>query len=147
MLGGCRVHILIRDFSFSNDQNSRPSNFLSQIARDSGAISFRRFLQEKTTSRLLFERTRTRLVSPSEARETRSFRVQPWNARWLVDAGPTRFPCDMTTSHGPWSGPRTETGKGATTSIPNPSRIGQTSRAPKWKYLLNFDQNTFFGSD
>jgi hypothetical protein len=70
-------------FSFSNDQNPRPSKFLSQIAKGSGAtlsecpfsskkrISLRGFLQEKTISRLLFERTRTRLVSPSEARETR----------------------------------------------------------------------------
>jgi hypothetical protein len=30
-----------------------------------------KFLQENTTSRLLFERTQTRLVSPSEAREIR----------------------------------------------------------------------------
>jgi hypothetical protein len=70
-------------FSFSNDQNPRPSNFLSQIASGSGATlsgcpfsskkrtSLKRFLQKKTTSRLLFERTRTRLVSLSEARETR----------------------------------------------------------------------------
>jgi hypothetical protein len=60
-----------------------PPTFLFQIARGSGATlseytfsskkhtSLRRLLQEKTTSRLLFERTRTRLVSPSEARETR----------------------------------------------------------------------------
>jgi hypothetical protein len=64
-----------------------------------------------------------------------------------VDAGPTRFPCETTTSHGPWPGPRTEAGKGATTATPNPSRIGQTSRTPIGKYLQNLDQNTFFGSD
>jgi hypothetical protein len=68
-------------FSFSNNKNSRPSNFLFQIARGSGATlsecafslkkrtSLKGLLQEKTTSSLLFERTRTRFVSPSEARE------------------------------------------------------------------------------
>jgi hypothetical protein len=81
MLEGYRVHILRRDFQFSNDKNPRPSNLLFQIARGSGATlsecsfsskkhtSLRRFLQEKTTSRFLFERTQTRLVSPSEARK------------------------------------------------------------------------------
>jgi hypothetical protein len=64
-----------------------------------------------------------------------------------VDAEPTRFPSDMTTSHGPWSSPRTEAGKGEATATPNPSRIGQTSRTHIGKYLLNLDQNTFFGSD
>jgi hypothetical protein len=70
-------------FSFFNSKNPRPFNFLFQIARGSGATlsefpfssekrtSLRKFLQENTTSRLLFERTRTRLVSPSEAREIR----------------------------------------------------------------------------
>jgi hypothetical protein len=50
---GCRVHILRRDFSLKM------------------RTSLMRFLQEKTTPRLLFERIRTRLVSPSETRETR----------------------------------------------------------------------------
>jgi hypothetical protein len=94
-------------FSFSNDQNPRPSNFLSQIARGSGATlsecpfslkkrtSLRGFLQEKTISRLLFERIWTRLVSPSEAKETRRlcgthkvsqrYDYKSWALAWHTD--------------------------------------------------------------
>jgi hypothetical protein len=84
MFGGCRVYISSEEFfNFFNDQSPRPSNLLFQIVRGAGTIlnecpfsskkrtSLRRLLQEKTTSRLLFERTRTGLVSPSEAREIR----------------------------------------------------------------------------
>ena len=68
-------------FSFSNDNDSRPSNFLFQIARGSGATlsectfslkertSLKRLLQDRTTSRLHVERTRTKLDSPGEARK------------------------------------------------------------------------------
>jgi hypothetical protein len=70
-------------FNFSNEKNSRPFNFLFQIARGSGATlsectfsskkctSLKRLLQDKTTSRLHVERTRTKLDSPGKARETR----------------------------------------------------------------------------
>jgi hypothetical protein len=70
-------------FSFFNVKNSRPSNFLFQIARDSGATlsecpfsskkctSLRRLAQDRTTLRLHVERTRTKLDSPGKARETR----------------------------------------------------------------------------
>jgi hypothetical protein len=44
-----------------------------------------------------------------------------------VDAGPTGFRSGMTTSRGPWPGPRTGARRGAASAIPNPSRIGQTS--------------------
>jgi hypothetical protein len=55
-------------FSFSNDKNSRPSNFLFQIVRGSGATlsectfsskkrtSLKILLQDRTTSRLHFEK-------------------------------------------------------------------------------------------
>jgi hypothetical protein len=132
---------------------------LFQIARGSRAIlseyifslkkhtSLRRLLQEKTTSRLLFERIRTRLVSPSEARETRRLSSSTIKCSGLVNTGPIGFPSDMTTSRGLWPSPQTETRRGAATAIPNPSRIGQTSRTPIGKYLLNLVQDTFFGSD
>jgi hypothetical protein len=66
-LGGCRVRILLR-----------PSNFLFQTARGSGATlseclflwknaHHSRIFSGKTTSRFLFERTQTRLVSPGKA--------------------------------------------------------------------------------
>jgi hypothetical protein len=64
-----------------------------------------------------------------------------------IDAGPTGFPSDMTTSRGLWPGPRTDVGRGATTATPNPSRIGQTSRTSIGKYLLYLDQDTIFGFD
>jgi hypothetical protein len=64
-----------------------------------------------------------------------------------IEAGPTGFSSDTTISHGLWPGPRTKAGRGATTAIPNPSRIGQTSQTPIGKYLLYLDQYTFFGSD
>jgi hypothetical protein len=69
-------------FSFFNSKNSRPSNFLFQIARGSGAIlsecpfslkkrtSLKNYL-EKTTSRFLFERTRIKLVPPDKTRENK----------------------------------------------------------------------------
>jgi hypothetical protein len=73
-------------FSFSNNKNSRSSNFLFQKVRGSGATlsecaffeenskkrtSLKRLLQDRTTSRLHFERTRTKLDSLGKARETR----------------------------------------------------------------------------
>jgi hypothetical protein len=47
-----------------------------------------------------------------------------------VDAGPTGLPSKATTDHGSWPGPRTEARRGATSAIPNPSRIGQTRWIP-----------------
>jgi hypothetical protein len=67
------------------------------------------------------------------------FWVQPRNTQELVDAGPTRFHSDMTTSRGFWPSPWTEAGRGTTTATLNPSRIGQTSRTPIGKYLLYLD--------
>jgi hypothetical protein len=70
-------------FSFLNNQNSRPSIFLFQIARGSGATlsecpfsskkrtSLKRLLQDKTTSRLHVERTRNKLDSSGNAGEIR----------------------------------------------------------------------------
>jgi hypothetical protein len=78
-------------------------------------ISLRGFLQEKTTSRLLFERTRTRIVSPIEAKEIRRFLNSTMKCSGLIDTGPTGLPSDTTTSHGPWLGPQTEAGKGVAT--------------------------------
>jgi hypothetical protein len=50
-LGGCRVHILRRYFSFFGSEFSRPSNFLFQTARGSGAtLSERPFSPKKRTS-------------------------------------------------------------------------------------------------
>jgi hypothetical protein len=43
-----------------------------------------------------------------------------------VDAGPTRFSSNVTTSRGP--GPWTKAGRGAASTTPDPSRLGQTSR-------------------
>jgi hypothetical protein len=106
-----------------------------------------KFLQENTTSRLLFERTQTRLVSPSEAREIRSLLNLTIKCLGLVDAGPTGFRSDTTTSRGFWPSPRTKAGRGAATATPNLSRIGQTSRTPIGKYLLYLDQDIFFGSN
>jgi hypothetical protein len=108
MLGDCRVYISSEEiFSFFNDKNLRPSNFLFEIARGSGATlsecpfsskkrtSLRRLLQENITSRLLFERTRTNLVSPSEARETKRLSSSTIKRSGLIDVGPTVFPHDM----------------------------------------------------
>jgi hypothetical protein len=64
-------------FKFFNPEFLRPFNFLFQIARGSEAtlsectflrksIHHSRIFSEKTTSRFLFERTRTRLASPSK---------------------------------------------------------------------------------
>jgi hypothetical protein len=70
-------------FSFFNNQNSRPSKFLFQIARGSGAtqsecpfslkksMSLKRLLQDRTTSRLHIKRTWNKLDSSGEAGETR----------------------------------------------------------------------------
>jgi hypothetical protein len=70
-------------FSFFNNKNSRPSNFLFQLARSLEATlsecafslkkstSLKGLLQNKTTLRLHFERTRTKLDSSGKARETR----------------------------------------------------------------------------
>jgi hypothetical protein len=138
-------------FSFSNDKDPRPYNFLFQIARASGATlsectfskkkctSLRRLIQEKTTSRLLFERTRTRLVSPSEARETRRLSSLTVKRSRACRCGTHRFPSDMTTSRGLWPSPRTKAWRGVATATLNPSRIGQTSRTPIGKYLLYLD--------
>jgi hypothetical protein len=70
MLRGYRVHILRRDFqSFSTIKIQDPTTFLFQIERGSGArlsecafssknhTSLGRLLQDRTTSRLHFERT------------------------------------------------------------------------------------------
>jgi hypothetical protein len=48
----------------------------------------------------------------------------------VVDAGPTRFPSNVTINRGPWLGPQTEAGRGAVFATPDPSRIGQTNRIP-----------------
>ena len=70
-------------FSFSNDKDLRPSNFLFQKARGSGATlserpfsskkrtSLKRLLQDRTTSRLHDKRTRPKLDSLGEAGETK----------------------------------------------------------------------------
>jgi hypothetical protein len=47
-----------------------------------------------------------------------------------VDAGPTWFSSNVTTSRGTWPSPQTEAGKGAASATPDPSRIDQTSRIP-----------------
>jgi hypothetical protein len=47
-----------------------------------------------------------------------------------VDEGPTGFSSNVTTSCGPWPGPRIEAGKGAASATSDPSRIDQTSRVP-----------------
>jgi hypothetical protein len=109
---------------FFDDQNPRPSNFLSQIARGSGATlsectfsskkrtSLRRFLQEKTTSRLLFERTRTRLVSPSEAREIRRLSSSTMKCSRACRCGTDRVPqrCDYKSWALAWSMNRSKKG-------------------------------------
>jgi hypothetical protein len=132
MLGGCRVHILRRDFQFFQQpkfrtlqlfvlNSKRPGAILSECAFSSKKrTSLGRLLQDMTTSRLHVERTRNE----------GSLRVQPWNARGLVDAGPTWFPNNVTTSHGPWPDPRTGARRGVASTTPDPSRIGQTSRIP-----------------
>jgi hypothetical protein len=48
----------------------------------------------------------------------------------VVDVGPTGFRSDVTTSHGPWPGPRTKARRGTTSATLNSSRIGQTSWIP-----------------
>jgi hypothetical protein len=40
-----------------------------------------------------------------------------------VDAGLTGFSSNVTTSRGPWPGPRIEAGRGAASATPDPSRI------------------------
>jgi hypothetical protein len=77
-LRGYRVHILRRDFHiFFSSEDSRPSNFLFQIARGSRdtlsewlflwkSARHSRIFSGKTTSRFLFEGTRTRLASPGK---------------------------------------------------------------------------------
>jgi hypothetical protein len=47
-----------------------------------------------------------------------------------VDAGSTGFRNDVTTSRGPWPDPQTGARRGVSSTTPNPSRIGQTSRIP-----------------
>jgi hypothetical protein len=70
-------------FSFFSFEDSRPSKFLFQTARGSGATlsectfsikkrtSIKEFFQEKTTSRFLFERIRIELVPPGKTRENK----------------------------------------------------------------------------
>jgi hypothetical protein len=68
------------------------------------------------------------LIHQAKPEEQGGLRVEPWNARGLINARPTGFPIDMTTSRGSWLGPRTGAKRGATPATPNLSRIGQTSR-------------------
>jgi hypothetical protein len=55
--------------------------------------------------------------------------LQPWGFL-AVDAGPIGFSSNVTTSHGPWSSPWIEAGRGAASATPDLSRIGQTSWIP-----------------
>jgi hypothetical protein len=63
MLGATGYVFSEEIFSFFNNKDPRPST------------SLRRLLQEKTTSRLLFERTQTRLVSQVRPEKQGGFRV------------------------------------------------------------------------
>jgi hypothetical protein len=47
-----------------------------------------------------------------------------------VDVGPIGFPNNVTTSRGPWPGPLNRSRRGVSSTTPNPSRMGQTSRIP-----------------
>jgi hypothetical protein len=138
---GAAGYIASEDISsFFNNQNSRPSNFLFQIARDLGATlsecpfsskkrtSLKRLLQDKTTSRLHVERTRNKLDSSSKAGETKRSSSSTMKCPGLVDAGPVGFPSGMTMSRAPWPEPRIGARRGAASATSNPSRIGQISR-------------------
>jgi hypothetical protein len=132
MLGGCRVHILRRDFQFFQQPKFKNLQLFVPNSKRLGAIlsectfslknhtSLGRLLQGRTTSMLHVERTRNE----------GSLQVQPWNAWGLVDAGSTGFPNNVTTSRGPWPSPRTRARRGVASATPDPSRIGQTSRIP-----------------
>jgi hypothetical protein len=58
-------------------------------------------------------------TSPTSMTTARSMEAAP-----PVDAGPTGFPNDMTTSHGPWPSLQTRARRGITSTTPNLSRIG-----------------------
>jgi hypothetical protein len=74
--------------------------------------------------------TTSRLIHQAKLEKQGGIRVQPWNARGLIDAGPTGFPSDMTMSREPWPSPWTGARRGAASATTNLSRIGQTSRIP-----------------
>jgi hypothetical protein len=44
--------------------------------------------------------------------------------------GPIGFPSDVTIGRGPWPSPQAEARRGAASTTPTPSRIGQTSQIP-----------------
>jgi hypothetical protein len=70
------------------------------------------------------------LIDQAKLGKRGGLRVQPSNAQELVDAGPTGFPSNVTTSRGSWPGPRIEAERGAASATLDPNRIGQTSRIP-----------------
>jgi hypothetical protein len=104
-------------FSFFNNQNSRPSNFLFQIARGSGATlsectfslkkrtPLKRLFQDRTTSRLHVERIRNKLDSSSKAGETRRSSSSTIKCSGACRCRTYRVPRGMTTSPRPWPGP------------------------------------------
>jgi hypothetical protein len=117
-------------FSFVNNKKSRPSNFLFQIARGSGATlsewarHSKDFFKIGPLQDFTSKEPRTSLIHHAKLEKQGGLRVQPWNARGLVDAGPIGFPSDVTTNHGPWPSPRAKARRDATSVTPTPSRIG-----------------------
>jgi hypothetical protein len=77
------------------------------------------------------------LIHQAKPEKQGGLRVQPWNVQGHIDVGPTRFPSDMAASHGPWPSPRIEARRGAASTTPNPSRIGQTSWIPMESNFYN----------
>jgi hypothetical protein len=118
-------------FSFFNNQDSRPSNFLFQIVRGSGTtLTECTFFEIWPLQGFTSKEPRPSLIHQAKPRKQGDFQVQPWNAQRHFDAGPTGFPSNVTIGHGPWLGPWTEARRGVAFATPTPSRIGQTSRIP-----------------
>jgi hypothetical protein len=125
-------------FGFFNNQKSRPSNFLFQIARGSRATFNTEctFFYEQSAHHswdffkiwplhgFTSKEPGPSLVLQAKPGKQGGLRVQPWNDGGLIEAGPTGFRNNVTTSHGPWPSPRVEARRGAASATPTPSRIG-----------------------
>jgi hypothetical protein len=117
-------------FSFFNNKKSRPSNFLFQIARGSGATlsewacHSKYFFKIGPLQDFTSKEPGKSLIHHAKPEKQGGLRVQPWNAQGLVDAGLIGFPSDVTTNRGPRPGPRAKARRGATSATPTPSRIG-----------------------
>jgi hypothetical protein len=125
------------------NQDSRPSNFLCQIARGTGAtLSECTFFYEKSARHswesfkiwplqgFTSKEPGPSLIHQAKPGKQGGLRVQPWNARGLVDVGPMGFRSDVTIGYGPWPGPREEARRGAASATSTPSKIGQISLTP-----------------